>query len=459
MANISDLKETVSTIHSFDLSELGYSGYYLSIPELDLSLPKRDQYYYPFLHGESGNRVSIQGVNPYPDSHNENPISVEEAAQTSIDYLLSELWFIEKRKLQHEKQIDSAIDEIEDPTDYLYPTNGLTRTEKGFIKGEITRTLHQGINGLKTDNSTSAAEMSWHIEYVLDEDQDNSDDKRYTAVGYVVFPDIEGNIKSAKWYCTFTENVGINATILIPELPPEGMFPDLDLTSNGTFKQKEDSPKISHFEETHYQPDIQKITSTRKDITVHVYDLPSTPYEGEYKAFVFEPDSNASHGGQHYQMFVGTSDREYIRYFARVPKGYSENGNSDYVIKEQYLLNWLFDVDYMHKYPFINDLTAMLEKESYLSSEVLSKEVLPDMLYDRVGKVLLISKDNNMLDYSYFGIIVDYLGETRNRAGSITILKSNGKKLIMSLEDMISEFKTQRLKFASDELGNKIIRD
>ena len=152
--------------------------------------------------------------------------------------------------------------------------------------------------------------------------------------------------------------------------------------------------------------DLNKISATKKDITVHMYDLPGTPYEGNFKLYIADPDPSLPADSQYYHVYVGIANHmtvDFVFGLAVLSDKTKKLRNYDEV--EKSVLQDLFTSKHNSEKTIMNDQANRLYTRDYFTSDSYYMH-LYDVMENSVGRKLLISKDENMLEYEPFGEIV-----------------------------------------------------
>ena len=463
-----NLKETIETIHNYDLAPYGYPGYFMTVNEVDPNLPIREQYYNVIVKNELNENNWLLGIPRFPGLNPENePKSLEDAVFEGLGYLLSPF----DGEDDFELTIDEAIDRIENPHHYTCPESGLTKCEFGFIKGEIAQLMYADLNHMNADDTVSPSEMSWVINAIdidwYDEDRDVA---HYMADGYVAYPDKEGKIRTGHWFCGFTEEEGSGTWQIVPEEVPLDIFPDPkghmvrneDLSDNedeatgdcNTNREAfacEDDHDHAVKRERRCVADIDKIISTRKDITLHVYELPGTEYEGNFKLVIVDPDPDAKPEDQAYQFYGATADNFEIEHIygklARCKK--CDKPLAFEAVETEFLSN-VFSVWDEDSKPIMQDIANKLYRGRYFSSDEFYDYVYFKLINNCKGRTLYISKNENMLEFDPFGIVIDVHSASEYEDGSVIIQTFVGETVSMEFSEMSDLLERHVLVFVDD---------
>ena len=208
-------------------------------------------------------------------------------------------------------------------------------------------------------------------------------------------------------------------------------------------KQKTKRAKIK-------RSDIYKIIATKNDVTVHVYDFPDTKYDGNFKAYIVDPDPDLALEEQYYSLYTGTSDDETVEFVC----GYSvldeESGKARSFNDIEYLVfKDIFTLKGTQEEPLIHEMASMLYRRHYFNSDEYY-EHLYDLINNSEGKRILISKDENLLEYEPFGEIVRVDLDGENGDGVVHIHLHNGDDIAVLCSELFDLIDRHDILFEAD---------
>ena len=196
--------------------------------------------------------------------------------------------------------------------------------------------------------------------------------------------------------------------------------------------------------------DLNKISATKKDITVHMYDLPGTPYDGNFKLYIADPDPSLPADSQYYFAYVGIANHMTVDYafgMAVLPNITKKPRNYDEV--EQFVLENLLSRKYMREKPLMNDLANHLYTRQYFNSDEFYQH-LDSLMENSTGRKLLISKDENMLEYEPFGEVVGVDPGTVDEEGIVYIHPYQGDDIAAPFSQFADFLERHAIIFAAE---------
>ena len=196
--------------------------------------------------------------------------------------------------------------------------------------------------------------------------------------------------------------------------------------------------------------DLNKISATKKDITVHMYDLPGTPYEGNFKLFIAEPDPSLPEDSRYYMAYVAVANNMTVEYVCGSPL-LSPNSKKKRELSdvEQSVLRDLFTLKYGCDKPLMNDLANLLYTRHYFNSDSYYMH-LDDVIENSAGRKLLISKDENMLEFEPFGEVVGVDPGTVDEEGVVYIHPYKGDDIVAPFSQFADFLERHAIIFAAE---------